>query len=178
MNKLTIPAILVATVMVAGAFAFMPVQQASTVHTTIINPLLEAVDFTTTAFLFVDSIADVGDIAQDVADTFGANDDALDVSASLSSQGRITVTQSANIPGQCDIDVTVTDSDSGLVLINDQRVITGATIGDVGFFDLSAPVDALMDAIDVSVETDGTTGATDCDNVGLDFDFRDREYNE
>jgi len=35
MNKLTIPAILVATVMVAGIFAFMPVQQASTVHTTI-----------------------------------------------------------------------------------------------------------------------------------------------
>jgi len=32
MNKLTIPAILVATVMVAGAFAFMPVEQASTVH--------------------------------------------------------------------------------------------------------------------------------------------------
>ena len=35
MNKLLIPALLVATVMVAGAFAFMPVQQASTVHTTI-----------------------------------------------------------------------------------------------------------------------------------------------
>ena len=35
MNKLTIPTILVATVMVAGIFAFMPVQQASTVHTTI-----------------------------------------------------------------------------------------------------------------------------------------------
>jgi len=34
MNKLTIPAILVATVMVAGIFAFMPVEQASTVHTT------------------------------------------------------------------------------------------------------------------------------------------------
>ena len=32
MNKLTIPAILVATVMVAGIFAFMPVEQASTVH--------------------------------------------------------------------------------------------------------------------------------------------------
>jgi len=37
MNKLAIPAILVATVMVAGIFAFMPVQQASTVHTTIIQ---------------------------------------------------------------------------------------------------------------------------------------------
>ena len=35
LNKLTMPAILVATVMVAGVFAFMPVQQASTVHTTI-----------------------------------------------------------------------------------------------------------------------------------------------
>ena len=36
MNKLTIPTILVATVMVAGIFAFMPVQQATTVHTTIL----------------------------------------------------------------------------------------------------------------------------------------------
>jgi len=34
MNKIVIPALLVITVMVAGAFAFMPVQQASTVHTT------------------------------------------------------------------------------------------------------------------------------------------------
>ena len=33
MNKLTIPTILVATVMVAGMFAFIPVEQASTVHT-------------------------------------------------------------------------------------------------------------------------------------------------
>ena len=33
MNKLAIPAILAATVMVAGLFAFAPVQQASTVHT-------------------------------------------------------------------------------------------------------------------------------------------------
>jgi len=39
MNKLTIPAILVATVMVAGIFAFMPVEQASTVHDTIITTL-------------------------------------------------------------------------------------------------------------------------------------------
>jgi len=35
MSKLTIPAILAVTVMVAGIFAFMPVEQASTVHTTI-----------------------------------------------------------------------------------------------------------------------------------------------
>ena len=35
MNKLAIPAILAATVMVAGLFAFAPVQTASTVHNTV-----------------------------------------------------------------------------------------------------------------------------------------------
>ena len=33
MNKLAIPAILTATVLMAGMFAFSPVEQASTVHT-------------------------------------------------------------------------------------------------------------------------------------------------
>ena len=33
MNKITIPALLLGVVMIAGAFAFMPVQEASTVHT-------------------------------------------------------------------------------------------------------------------------------------------------
>ena len=42
MNKLTIPAILVATVMVAGIFAFMPVEKAGTVHTTIIASISDA----------------------------------------------------------------------------------------------------------------------------------------
>ena len=37
MKKLAIPAILAATVLVAGMFAFMPVQKASTVHTTILG---------------------------------------------------------------------------------------------------------------------------------------------
>jgi hypothetical protein len=39
MNKIAIPAILVATVMVAGLFAFAPVEQASTVHDTILSGL-------------------------------------------------------------------------------------------------------------------------------------------
>ena len=37
MNNKTIPSLLVATVMIAGIFAFMPVEQASAVHTTIQN---------------------------------------------------------------------------------------------------------------------------------------------
>ena len=48
MNKLTIPAILVATVMVAGIFAFIPVEQASTVHTTIQANTMKLVTVSTT----------------------------------------------------------------------------------------------------------------------------------
>ena len=48
MNKLAIPAILVATVMVAGIFAFMPVQQASTVHTTIQDTTANLLELTAT----------------------------------------------------------------------------------------------------------------------------------
>ena len=44
MNKLAIPAILTATIMVAGMFAFMPVEQASTVHTTSSGRLVEVTD--------------------------------------------------------------------------------------------------------------------------------------
>ena len=39
MNKLTIPSILAATVLIAGIFALMPVEKASTVHTGIQNTL-------------------------------------------------------------------------------------------------------------------------------------------
>ncbi len=36
MNKIVFPALLAATIMIAGAFAFVPVEQASTVHNTIL----------------------------------------------------------------------------------------------------------------------------------------------
>ena len=64
-RKLTIPAILAATLLVAGIFAFMPVEQASTVHTTIINNLqtqaITAGPFT------VDAEGDDGDICINLA---------------------------------------------------------------------------------------------------------------
>jgi len=43
-NKLTIPTILVATVMIAGIFAFMPVDEAKAVHTTIQGTQFTLVD--------------------------------------------------------------------------------------------------------------------------------------
>ncbi len=45
MNKLTIPSILAATVLIAGIFAFMPVEKASTVHTGL-EEKMEAVEDT------------------------------------------------------------------------------------------------------------------------------------
>jgi len=57
MNKLVIPAILVATVMVAGIFAFIPVEQATTVHTTVVADLQGGGGL------------DHDDISDDIADT-------------------------------------------------------------------------------------------------------------
>jgi len=166
--RFTIPALLAATIMVAGAFAFMPVEQATTVHTTITDNV-DTMRIGITTYDSNGSIADVGDIAQDVADTFGATDDGIPTDGSLVAQGRITVTQSANTPGQCDIDVTVTDVGGDLrTIITDARVITGATLDDVGFFSIN--LDPMVSSIDISVATDGTTADTDCDNVGLDLD--------
>jgi len=49
MNKIVFPALLVATIMVAGAFAFMPIEQASTVHTTATGGVvIETLTFTDT----------------------------------------------------------------------------------------------------------------------------------
>ncbi|MCH7648731.1 MAG: hypothetical protein IIA83_09010 [Thaumarchaeota archaeon] len=61
MNKIAIPAILAATVMIAGIFAFMPVEQATTVHTsgtiTIANDAITAAKIATDA-LTSDELAD------------------------------------------------------------------------------------------------------------------------
>ena len=49
MHKLTMPTILIATVMIAGIFAFMPIEKATTVHTTIQGTQLNEV-----AIVFID----------------------------------------------------------------------------------------------------------------------------
>ena len=167
--KFTIPAILAATIMIAGIFAFMPVQQASTVHTTITNNV-DNIRITVTAFNDVAAIADVGDIAQDVADTFGAIDDGILVAQALAAHGRVTVTQAAFDNVNCNIDVTVTDFESGAVLVNDLTIIAGAALNDVGFFSVNLG-DPMVDEITISVATDGAA-PEDCDGVGLDFDTR------
>jgi len=75
MNKLTIPAILVATVMVAGIFAFMPVEQASTVHTTIQGTQLKA--FTIADATGPADVEDVGNTATATTQTLNLPADAI-----------------------------------------------------------------------------------------------------
>jgi len=70
MKKLAIPAILVATVMVAGIFAFTPVEKASTVHDTIIlaitdgNVIQETIPLTEGDGTYV--ILDVSDVTNGI----------------------------------------------------------------------------------------------------------------
>ena len=69
MNKLTIPAILAATVLVAGMFAFMPVEQASTVHTSGTLTIAQAdIDTLTGSASGVIVTTAIGDGADDLYD--------------------------------------------------------------------------------------------------------------
>ena len=49
MKKVILPAVLAAAILVAGIFAYMPVQKASTVHTTILQTLERPMVFTVSA---------------------------------------------------------------------------------------------------------------------------------
>ena len=67
MNSKLIPALLIAVVMVAGAFAFVPIDQASTVHNTVSDDLDALGDL-------VCDIIDFGDNYDNVALTCIAGD--------------------------------------------------------------------------------------------------------
>ena len=87
MNKLTIPSILAATVLIAGIFAFMPVEKASTVHTGIGTNQIEQIQKTlptagTTVTLTITASTDtvINDIWADNTPTTGVEND-FDVEA-------------------------------------------------------------------------------------------------
>ena len=76
MNKFAIPAILLATVMVAGLFAFAPVEQASTVHTS--------------GTITLESDADIDAILADTDATLPAEHAALPSTTEVSDIGAAT----------------------------------------------------------------------------------------
>ena len=149
MNKLMLPAILAATVMVAGIFAFMPVQQASTVHTTLST-------------------------AADLA-TIDANVDAIlvDTSATLTenSMRLITVTTTCTATDAtataCDIGVNIA-AGASFVLVG--YVSTNGIGGDgtADDFDMGAlTINGALSAIDPAAHgTTVTTATTVTANFG------------
>jgi len=169
MSKLMIPAILVATIMVAGIFAFMPVQQASTVHDTIQTNVDQLSFEISGAETF--TIVDFGNQAQNNADVFGAQDDGVLLNLSIAGQGRILITAAAFDAVECDVFVTVTDDDDALnIVVNDVEVITGADLNDEAFFQIPLG-EKFMDTFTIDVDLDGDD-ADACDDVGLTMEIR------
>jgi len=117
MNKFAIPAILVATVMVAGIFAFMPVQQASTVHTsgtiTTVNDADIAAILVDTDATIPATLTTIDDfIDTEVADILTAT--GTDIPASLVIIDDFIDTEVADI-----LTATGTDIPASLVIIDD-----------------------------------------------------------
>jgi len=133
LNKFAIPTILVATVMVAGIFAFAPVNQVSTVHTTIlssieINDIYADIDDAadgdsdpvTIDFILVskdgDAITGLDETDMDAETTAGSDTGVITIALVADSDGagayRITLTPTDTWEtGRTNIVLTATDDD-------------------------------------------------------------------
>ena len=139
MNKFTIPVILAATIMLAGIFAFSPVEQASTVHDTIVADLQGAggLDLDAIDLAIDDLTTDVDDLTTDVTDV-AADVNRLDVTVFASGPAP-TPTLPADI--ELIASLGVVDSGTGLGLIEidilvigpDGSGVEGLVVGDFTF---------------------------------------------
>ena len=131
MNKLVIPTILLATVMVAGVFAFSPIDEASTVHNSILDSLEikdiyadigDAADGDTDPvtfdFLLVDRNGDVvtglDETNMDAVSTAGTTTGTITIEVTDDASGsyRITLTpENTWDTGRTNIVLTATDDD-------------------------------------------------------------------
>ena len=134
MIKLTIPVILAATIMVAGLFAFAPVEQASTVHTS------------GTVTLAADS--EIDDILEDTSTTIPAEHDALPSTSEVSDIGATSeITSPATIlTASADGVAYVTCSGYTQDTAADTLTVGGRTFDTIQDFDWSITVSA-TDAI-------------------------------
>ena len=124
MNKIFLPTILAATILLAGVFAVMPVEKASTVHTTILANTIE-----------LKTIA-----CAETVDMAGGNDDGtftLDLPAAA---GIMLLTDIQLVSGAQPLDAN--DTLAFTVLVTDATLVTDdavATIADITFD--AAPVE-------------------------------------
>ena len=168
MNKLTIPALLVATVMVAGVFAFAPVEQASTVHTTSTATLSTA-----QTALIADEMLEIREITGTDLN-FGDGTVAIEIDV-VAAADRFTVLSVVVGPG------TTTPATAGDDCVVDAVTVDGAIVAMVtsGDFDCGTgdtPIELLSElTIDntltgnliVFVLSDGTTQPEDTDDLNV-----------
>lgn len=162
MKKIIIPTILTATVLLAGMFAFMPVEKASTVHTTI--------QATTGTFvLFANDDADA-DAASEIEIECGTEDGDF-------------VLQSLVITGAVDDDDTATVTD---IEIDDVALTTeaGAAIADTDWLtDPGGAVTITQDLLEDYLDLDGipqgglpAQGVIDVEIAGGAGDLEDETF--
>jgi len=177
-NKLVIPAILAATVMVAGMFAFMPVNEASTVHTSgsvtlaagqggsVKTATIEDTDWDTQAQTGSDAAkrltctaqATISEIAFDIDGgtvAAGTNIDlVVDIDGSTASHDEITFSDifSTNVPAD------------ELAVLASLGLNQGVSLDDDGFLELVLVVDTDTNDEDVNItvfySSDGTCSFT------------------
>ena len=135
MNKIVFPALLVATIMVAGAFAFAPVEQASTIHSTgVLTSTSFAAGAVDTAAILDGTIL-TGDIstdtiiAADIAAGAVATSEILDatiVTADIATSGVTTVNILDDTIGP--EDVTGVTAAAGFIHVEENTSITQVVV--------------------------------------------------
>ena len=132
MIKYTIPIMLVATVLVAGIFAFMPINEASTVHTTIQNSQLQIKTTTDTVAITDGGATTAGTVTinlgapfQLVAFTIECNpgDPSTGTDVTFCEAGESMDISSLAIDGQADAFVIVMNVEPGVSTDDDPAVV-------------------------------------------------------
>jgi len=152
MNKTLMPALLVATIMVAGAFALMPVEQASTVHLTA-TTIAASIDAVNDVFIDASTGAVSISSGSEAADSVNGDisiDALLDVQ--IDAVSGIAVFAGSEATAQADgnvaidalNDVWIDTASGGAVTIAAGSEATDTVAGDLG---LDALNDVLMDAL-------------------------------
>ena len=164
MNKLTLPVILVATVMVAGMFAFMPVEQASTVHTTL-SVALNA-DSITAAGIAADAIgaSELADAVEPLSNTLSVSSADLDIAgldASCGATGDAFLVHWVAFGASTDVlEIDLTDNGAAelsiILLVSESLASSGTVAGAAGAtVEIAGDDDASVIAAIVTVQCTG-----------------------
>jgi hypothetical protein len=164
MNNKAIPTLLIATIMIAVSFAFMPVQEASAVHltaTTVAGSVTQAtgeIDVTADAGS-IDFNA-VGATAGDI--TMDSGDDTTITAAGLmtvvATAGELDITSSAGA-----VDINAVGATAGDVTMNSGDDMT---LTSVGIIDIDSATTVTIDSAAGEIDVTAEAGALDFNAIG------------